>query len=293
MGTYIELKIGPIDRSNKEDVSYFCFDQGCKGISETLSFKQKTLSYEPEIIESKSSYFSAYFETMPSENFFLHLNRKFPEANVEVNQEEEKDWLKIWKDNLKPFYFAAGYWVVPSWQEVPKQALKYLLIDPGMAFGTGTHETTRLAAEQFSKFADPAKLKNVLDVGMGTGILAFIAHKEGVEHVKGIDIDPECVRVAKENAQLNQISKVEFTSERLEKIDQVHDLVFANIVSGVLFALSKDLARVTKSKGLLILSGILLEEKEEFRQKFIQNSCWEELSCNDENDWTSFCLRKK
>lgn len=292
MKTYFELKIGPIPGRDKDIVSHFCFENGCSGIAETLPFRQKTLVYEPEIFENESNFFSVFFESRPSEEFMLLLQHKFPQLQYDVSEEAEKDWLKIWKENFKPFHFAGDYWIVPSWCEVPSQTKKYLLIDPGMAFGTGTHETTRLAAEWFLNSV-PQKPTTVLDVGMGTGILAFIAKREGAQSVVGIDIDPECVRVAKENAALNQISGIDFSTQRVESITQEFDLVFANIVSGVLLSIQASLIRTVKRGGHLIMAGVLKDEKQEFIDKFIDENIWTLRGHKDLNEWTSFWLEKK
>ncbi len=293
MKTYFELKIGPIPGRDKDILSHFCFEHGCAGISETLPFQQKSLVYEPEIYENKSAYMSAYFEEQPTEEFRILLQNKFPEVVFAISEENEKDWLKIWKENFKPFHFAGDYWIIPSWCQVPDSVKKYLLIDPGMAFGTGTHETTKLAAEWYLNSVVQEKPKSVLDVGMGTGILAFITKREGAEKVVGIDIDPECIRVAKENSELNKISGVDFSTTRVEKIEEKFDHVFANIVSGVLLSIRESLLRTVKSRGTLILAGILKDEKENFIKEFLQDGSWELIGNKDLNEWTSYLLRRK
>jgi ribosomal protein L11 methyltransferase len=292
--TYFELKIGPINTlfggRDKDILTQFCFEHGCSGIAETLPFDQKTLVYEPEIFENKSTYMSAYFENPPTEDFMILLKSKFPEVGFGISEEQEKDWLKIWKENFKPFHFAGDYWIVPSWCDVPAEAKKYLLIDPGMAFGTGTHETTKLAAEWYFKAGKPT---SVLDVGMGTGILSFIAKREGATTVVGVDIDAECVRVAKENAELNKISGIQFNTTRVEKIEEKFDHVFANIVSGVLLAIRESLVRTVKTNGTLILAGILKDEKENFIKEFMADGSWELIGNKDLNEWTSYLLKRK
>ncbi|OQW50352.1 MAG: hypothetical protein A4S09_00730 [Proteobacteria bacterium SG_bin7] len=293
MKTYFEVKIGPILSRDKDILSHFCFEHGCAGISETLPFHQKTLVYEPEIFENKSAYMSAYFENAPTEEFILLLKNRFPEVGFTMSEENEKDWLKIWKENFKPFHFAGDYWIVPSWCQIPEIVKKYLLIDPGMAFGTGTHETTRLAAEWYLNLVSQEKPKSVLDVGMGTGILSFIARREGAEKVIGIDIDPECVRVAKENSELNRIHGIDFSGTRMERIEEKFDHVFANIVSGVLLSIRQSLVRVVRDKGTLILAGILKDEKENFIKEFMKDGSWELLGNKDLNEWTSYLLRRK
>lgn len=294
MKTYFELKIGPIPGRDKDILSHFCFEHGCCGIAETLPFHQKTLVYEPEIYENKSAYMSAYFVEQPTEEFRILLQNKFPEVGFAMSEETEKDWLKIWKENFKPFHFAGDYWIVPSWCQVPESVKKYLWIDPGMAFGTGTHETTKLAAEWYlSSVISRDKPKSVLDVGMGTGILAFIAKREGSENVVGVDIDPECIRVAKENSELNEISGIMFGTTRIEKIEEKFDHVFANIVSGILLSIRESLVRTVKNNGTLILAGVLKDEKEGFIEEFMQDGSWELVGNRDLNEWTSYLLRRK
>ncbi len=293
MKSYFEVKIGPVAANEKDDLSVFCFDHGCLGIAETLPFKQHTLKYEPEISESRPGYFSVYFDNRPSEDFFLLLNSRFPQTQTSIAEEQHQDWLKIWKENFVPFKFADPYWIVPSWHKPPVEADKYLVIDPGMAFGTGTHETTTLAAQWIMEHVNAGRsLRSTIDVGSGTGILAMITKREGAERVLGIDIDPECVRVSRENLKTNNLSDIEFSDRLLSRVEGQFDLVIANIVSGILMDLKVDLLRVLKVGGYIITTGILLEERENFLKDFTAGTHLQLIGERSKGEWISFYFQK-
>ncbi len=289
MKTYCEISLELPHIAYKEDLSTFCFKNGCLGISEDLPFEQKSLTYEPDVHEGRSKKMVAYFEAKPSEEFFIQLQQRFARVNVQINVQETKDWLHNWKTNFKPFVFANPYWIVPSWHEVPSMARRFFRIDPGMAFGTGTHETTQMAAEWVLEiFRTQKHPKQVIDVGTGTGVLALLSKDLGATEVLGLDIDPECVRVSDENAQLNHFTNVDFSTAPIAKVRDSFDLVIANIVSGVLLNLKNDLIRVLRPGGHIILTGILAEEEQEFQSKFFSGT---NLQCNgvkNRGDWVSF-----
>ncbi|NNK56215.1 MAG: 50S ribosomal protein L11 methyltransferase [Desulfofustis sp.] len=171
---------------------------------------------------------------------------------------EDRDWSESWKVHFKPFAIVPGLVIAPSWEKYePAPDEKVIVMDPGMAFGTGHHETTRLCLEVLSQTEAVVKGGTMLDVGTGTGILAMASVLFGARHAVGIDNDTEAVKAARDNCRLNSLSeKIEISDRPLEDIESTFDLVVANIVHDVLLELSKDLGRVA-SGGSLLLSGLM------------------------------------
>ena len=180
-----------------------------------------------------------------------------PQIAVEVL--EDRDWSESWKVHFKPFAIVPGLVIAPTWEEYEARGDEQVIVmDPGMAFGTGHHETTRLCLELVSEAETVSAGGIMLDVGTGTGILAMAAVLCGARHAVGIDNDPEAVRAARDNCRLNDLEeRIEISGRGLKTVETTFDLVTANIVHDVLLELSADLARVTGEGGSLVLSGLL------------------------------------
>lgn len=178
---------------------------------------------------------------------------------VAIELVEDQDWSESWKVHFKPFTIVPGLVIAPSWEEyTPSSDEQVLVMDPGMAFGTGQHETTRLCLEMLSQAEAVTKGGTILDVGTGTGILALAAVLFGARQAVGIDNDVEALKAARDNCRLNSLAeKIEISDRSLEGIESDFDLVVANIVHDVLLEISEDLARVTAEGGSLMLSGLI------------------------------------
>jgi len=195
------------------------------------------------------------------EAYGRELSRLFscPSPRVSVEIIEDQDWSENWKAYFRPFAIIPGLVVAPTWEVYrPVQGERVIVMDPGMAFGTGHHETTRLCLELLQEAVAALPGGTVLDVGTGTGILGMAALLFGAARVSAVDNDPEAVRVADENIRLNDLSeRIDVSGRDLEDLDTSFDVVTANIVHDVLLDLADELARLTKAGGLLILSGLL------------------------------------
>lgn len=258
---YFRLILKNVPAEQEESISDLCFTLGASGISENLQFRQNDLNYEPETIPTSVHQLEVYFTEPVPEEALVRLRTEYPLLQYELISEADRDWMEEWKKHFRPFQLAGPYWVVPSWLPTPSEAQKVLRIDPGMAFGTGTHATTRMAARiLFSSCKAPASL---LDVGTGSGILAILAAQLGCQPVVGTDIDPMAREVACENADLNQ-SSVQVPEVQIDQIDEKFDWVIANIIDGVLLQLQPQLLKCCKPLGKLILTGILMEREEAF-----------------------------
>ncbi len=293
---FFRLKASGILRSREDDFTSLCFEVGAAGVAEDLPFVQRDLRYDPDVLETPTLDANVYFTEAPGESAVLKIQGEFPDAKLEVFTEENRDWLTEWKKGFKPFRFAGDFWIVPSWCEVPpeapRDAAKILYVEPGMAFGTGTHETTRLAAGYVIEESLRSRPHSLLDVGTGTGVLALVAHRLGAQDVVGIDNDPEARRTARENLDLNKESGIAIPDQNLEDIQQEYDVVVANIIDGVLTLLKHDLTRVLKPGGRMILSGILMDREGEFYEDFTSSTGLKLIKKTHDGEWSAAILEK-
>lgn len=175
---------------------------------------------------------------------------------------EDKDWEREWMDSYHPIKFGERLWVCPSWREVPDESAVTLMLDPGLAFGTGTHPTTAMCLQWLDSI--DCHNKTVIDYGCGSGILGIAALLLGADKMIGIDIDPQAVQATQANAERNQISP-----NRLEVKLPPYDselqaqIVVANILAGPLAHLAPTIAALVEDNGLLALSGILASQAQE------------------------------
>lgn len=185
----------------------------------------------------------------------------------EIEHIEDQDWERSWMDNFQPMRFGQRLWIVPSWHAAPEPEAVNLLLDPGLAFGTGTHPTTALCLE----WLDGQQLNNcdVIDFGCGSGILAIAALLLGAPQARGTDIDPQALEASRDNASRNGIDPARFPVYLpADMPQQPADVVVANILAGPLVSLAPQITVLVKNGGRLALSGILAEQAEEVRAAY-------------------------
>ncbi|KHT31733.1 50S ribosomal protein L11 methyltransferase [Pectobacterium carotovorum] len=173
-----------------------------------------------------------------------------------IEQLEDKDWEREWMDNFHPMQFGKRLWICPSWREIPDPNAVNVMLDPGLAFGTGTHPTTALCLQ----WLDGLDLegKTIIDFGCGSGILAIAALKLGAARAIGIDIDPQAIQASRDNAQRNGVSEsLELYLPKDQPADLSADVVVANILAGPLRELAPLISDLPKAGGHLGLSGVL------------------------------------
>ncbi|QQA75690.1 50S ribosomal protein L11 methyltransferase [Pectobacterium parmentieri] len=173
-----------------------------------------------------------------------------------IEQLEDKDWEREWMDNFHPMQFGKRLWICPSWREIPDPSAVNVMLDPGLAFGTGTHPTTSLCLQ----WLDGLDLegKTIIDFGCGSGILAIAALKLGAARAIGIDIDPQAIQASRDNAQRNGVSeRLELYLPKDQPADLSADVVVANILAGPLRELAPLISDLPKAGGHLGLSGVL------------------------------------
>ncbi|HAW17134.1 50S ribosomal protein L11 methyltransferase [Oceanospirillaceae bacterium] len=184
-------------------------------------------------------------------------NAPFPNYKLEIL--EDKDWERQWMDRFEPLKFGSRLWVCPSWKPVPDPMAVNLMLDPGLAFGTGSHPTTALCLQWIAE--QDWQGKTVIDYGCGSGILAIGAMLMGAKRVLGVDNDTQALTATKDNAQRNGIAAQAipvFLPENTPK--EAVDVMLANILAGPLIDMAAHLAELTKARGLITLSGILEQQ---------------------------------
>jgi ribosomal protein L11 methyltransferase len=216
--------------------------------------------YEPEIGSTplwQATNVIALFEAdSDTENIVVKLTQLMAPAAIppyRIEAVEDKDWVREWMDNFHPMCFGERLWICPSWHEPPNPNAINILLDPGLAFGTGTHPTTALCLN----WLDQAQVKDkiVIDYGCGSGILAIAAALLGAKQVIGVDIDPQALEATQANAERNGVIIETFLPTDCPVITA--DLVIANILAGPLQTLAPSLISLSKPESDIILSGIL------------------------------------
>jgi ribosomal protein L11 methyltransferase len=218
------------------------------------------------------------------------------EPAVTISEIEDQDWNEKWKSFFQPVKVTETIVIKPSWRKYWKKGNEIVIeLDPGMAFGTGTHSSTRLCLKQIEERATAcsgADESSLLDVGTGSGILAIAAAILGIKQVMGIDIDVQAVECAKKNAAINKVAdRVLFESTPLYKIPGSFSIVVANILPQTLIDMKDDLTRHLAPLGYLILSGIIRE-----RARYVIDAFSRELSFKKETreeEWSCLVFQNK
>lgn len=222
-------------------------------------------------------------------------------GEITRTETEDLDWMNNWKQFFKPFTID-HILIKPTWEEIPEEHKDKLLveIDPGTAFGTGSHETTQLCIRQLQKYLKPGD--RVLDVGTGSGILGITAIKLGAGSAFGTDLDENAVEAARENVAVNHIPAEQFPIITGNIIDDetvqkeagfnCYDIVVANILAPVIIMLSGEVARHMKKGSVMITSGIINTKEAEVKKAFEENPDFEILETTHQNDWVSVTVRR-
>jgi ribosomal protein L11 methyltransferase len=297
MSTYFRVRLHHVPAHLEDIVTTHSFECGALGVSEALAYTQPDLTYDPRLTPVKSHELDVFFSQKPTSAFFTGLKELDSRMHATTIEEVEKDWLAEWKKGFKPFPLVGSYWVVPSWEPVPEECKFPIRIDPGMAFGTGTHPTTQMMANFIfklsEKFKGNASSWSLLDVGTGTGILAMLALQCGFEKVIGLEIDPEARRTARQNIAFNKMEKIDIPDSQLDTHRNVHQVVVANIIDGVLLQIKHDLMKALAPDGHLLLTGILQEHEDEFYRDFIEVQNLRLIRRLEKDEWIGFWVQRK
>ena len=214
---------------------------------------------------------------------------------VELVGVNEEDWANSWKQYYKPVKIGEKIVICPAWEKyTPAEGELVIRMDPGMAFGTGTHETTRLVIRLLEKYTKAGQ--RMLDVGTGTGILAICASRLGADLCRAYDIDPTAVRVARENIKDSGLTNV--TCDQSDLLKQVsleggrYDLVCANIVADIIIRMTPDVGTYMKDDAVLLASGIIAERCDDVVACFEANG-FRVVEKLTDNDWCGLAVMKK
>lgn len=222
------------------------------------------------------------------------------EGIITTEETDDVDWINNWKEFFKPFRVAEDIVIKPTWEvlEDKKEDDLVIEIDPGTAFGTGAHETTKLCIMGLRKYI--TEETQLLDVGCGSGILSIIGLKLGAKNAVATDIDPAALTATYENVEVNGLTKEQFTvyagniiddKELQDKVGyEKYDIVVANILADVIIPLSGEIRQHMKPNGLFISSGIIDMKREEVEEALLKNG-FEIVEVNEMGDWVSFVAR--
>lgn len=224
-------------------------------------------------------------------NVFRNLTQKdLPQYRVEIL--ENQDWTRTWMEHFKPMQFGKRLWICPSWQEAPDINAVNLLLDPGLAFGTGTHPTTSLCLQWLDQQEDTLAGKTLIDYGCGSGILGIAGLLLGASKVIGVDNDPQALTASNDNLIRNSLDSKQLDTYLPDDLPEVSaDILLANILAQPLYELRDRLAKLTKINGYIVLSGILEEQATELRQYYEEYFTMDEVVL--ENGWARLTGIKK
>lgn len=311
-GTWIEVRV--ITKSEAlEPISGIFYSLDCKGVAiedpeDILGREQGPLTWDfadINVLEHKGkvAVVKAYFaEEDNIQDVLAYVNERLEElkemgldlgeAKVEHEKMHEEDWANTWKQYYKPSKVGEKIVVKPIWEEYEAKENELVVdLDPGMAFGTGTHETTRMCIQALERYVKEES--TVFDVGCGSGILAIAAAKLGAKLAVGVDLDPVAVESSIENVGYNNLSNIEILHGNLvEVIDGKADIVVANILAEIICILTDDVKRVLKDGGIFITSGIIHDRVEMVCEK-LEATGFEVIEKNRDGEWNCIVAKLK
>ena len=311
-GSWIEVKVITTSEA-LEPIEGIFYILDCKGVSvedpnDILGRDQGPLTWDfadINVLEHKGKYavVKGYFSEEDNiDEVVTYVKEKVEEiremgfnvgeGRVEVTKTHEEDWANNWKKYYKPSKVGEKIVVKPIWEEYePKNDELVVELDPGMAFGTGTHETTRMCIQALERYV--SEDATVFDVGCGSGILAIAAAKLGAKLSVGVDLDPVAVESSKENVKYNNLNNIEILEGNLvEVIDGKADVVVANILAEIICILTDDVKRVLKDNGIFITSGIIHDRVDMVCEK-LEATGFEVIEKNRDGEWNCIVAKLK
>lgn len=301
MKTYreIAIKINPICADIVCDICQENFD--CEGIITGIEEFKKT-KLTKAVYDVVKAYVTDESLDFDSVQTFFHqkrdeiiekqiFNEDIGSWDITITVQPNEDWSKKWKEHWKPSNISDKIVICPSWEKYEaEEGEKVIILDPGNAFGTGTHATTRLCAQAIEKYVKEGD--TVADVGCGSGILAICAEKIGAKKIDAVDNDGEAVVTAIENAKTNH-ADINFQTATIDVLpDNTYDFVASNILHNVLRDIMPDIKRIMKIGGKAVLSGILDEKAEIVYDALVKNNL-KILEKTQEKEWVAFVAERE
>ncbi|MDF2699588.1 MAG: prmA [Haloplasmataceae bacterium] len=292
-----------LNSEDVEAVSDYFFSLACLGTELIESdFKNKvfddnygeiytlTASDYPDVGIILIGYFEANLEMneLVIKQYLDDNNIEIVNHLLKVEMLDDIDYTNSWKDFFHEIKINEDISIVPSWYETIDDKIN-IKIEPGLGFGTGSHPTTYMCLKYLSEFIKPNDL--VCDLGTGSGVIAILANILGAKKVYGIDLDKDALKNAKYNAEINQVSDIIWTSSGLNELKIKNDLIVANIVYGIIINLLPDISNSLNKNGLLIISGITKDKKNDIIIKLVENG-FILIKSEEMKDFVSFVFRK-
>lgn len=282
---YVHVDVAP---EQVDETSALLFELGAEGVEE-----RDDATLAKSAASGRATLVAAFASREEAEAAIAELG---PELGARYEEVVGDAWRDAWKEHYRPFAIArapGGRAVVvrPPWEAyAPAEGEAVLELEPGRAFGTGLHETTRLVAQALADHAAELEGVTVLDVGCGSGVLALVALSLGAARAVAVDVDPEAIDVTRENAGRNALEgKIDASTTSLEDVALVSPVVVANIEARVLVPMAAELTRHVAPGGLLFLSGILVPQRDEVRAAYPD---LEVVQAPSMGEWTLLALRK-
>ena len=296
---YIELEI-IVENEKKEEIEellyskeIYTFEEESVDILDDLEQQRDNWDFVDESvfdINKEKTIIKCYFSEN-EEEFVESLKSEFEKiAEVIITVTDDKDWAHNWKKYYHPLEVGNHITIKPTWEEYENKDRVVIDIDPGMAFGTGTHETTYLCLEALEKYVEEKDL--IFDIGCGTGILGIAAIKLGVEKVISVDIDEKCIEATTENAKINNtLENMQiYKGNLLDVIHDSADIIVSNIIAEIIAEMIPELKMHLKGKKIFIASGIITEKIYIVKDALI-NEGFEILEVNEKNGWAQITGR--
>lgn len=277
---YVHVDVAP---DATDETSALLFDLGASGVEERD---------ETTLAKSAASGRVTLVASFATREEAEHAMRELAALAPRYEEVVGDAWRDAWKEHFRPFAIAEGLVVRPPWEPYDARAGERVLeLEPGRAFGTGLHETTRLVSRALAARADAVRGATVLDVGCGSGILSLVALALGAARAVAIDVDPDAVEVTRENAQRNRLAdRVDASTTPLDACDLVAPIVLANIEARVLVPMAPELTRHVAPGGLLFLSGILVPQRDEVLAAY---RSFELVEAPALGEWVLLALQKR
>ena len=295
MNNYFELKIS-INPEIEEIVSDICFSNfACEGVvlaEEAWKDLEMTATTRGILKVFLTELDCNPVEVLQTERQILK-SRGFSDEElgtweITLDEKENQDWSKKWKEKWTVTHVSDNIAVVPSWLEyTPKENEITITLDPGCAFGTGTHQTTQLCMKAIEKYLNSGD--SMADIGTGSGILAICAKKFGASTVYGCDNDDTVIDVCIENAEINKVKDIVFELNTADKLNEKYNFVCANILHNVLAEIMGDLKNIMKPNAKMVLSGIL-EEKSPVVLEAIEREGLKIIETLHQDQWVAFVV---
>ena len=290
---WIQLRINTTEEK-AEQVSDMLSGWGAQAVS--FVDAHDTPIYEPmpgEVIYWTNTVVVGLFDAEHPMDKVIHQLKQVSffkgQPDYKLEQLEDKDWEREWMDNFHPIKFGKRLWVCPSWRDIPDPTAVNVMLDPGLAFGTGTHPTTALCMQWLDAIIQPEQ--TVVDFGCGSGILGIAALKLGAKRVIGVDIDPQAIEASTANAKRNHVEgQIELYLPKDQPKDFQADVVVANILAGPLAELKTIISSYVKPGGQLALSGILQSQAQSVLDAYSDEFSFDPIAEQDE--WVRLSGRK-